>query len=711
MTFHRNFRWLLPVMLLTTELIAQPKVHMTAVADKGEIRPYETFEVSVQVDATQQPVVGATAHLMFDPAMLEVIQVTSSQILEKQLASSYDNSKGWVTYAAGTFKTPVNRTFELAKVAFRSIEQTGKVTIAFDTTITQANKTEAAYHGGMSVMGNTLPATVLVVSNKPPVANAGNDITLVAEGSQEVTLNGEASTDEDGEIVLYVWGIAGKEIARGKKPIVTLEKGTATITLTVTDDGGATSSDEVQVTINEPGNTAPVANAGKDQVLTVTKKTDSVTVSLDGTASTDEDGTIDQYLWTMDGKEVATGKTATIRLSTGTYTLLLKVTDNKGLTATDQLQVTVNTTANLPPIADAGDNQVVMDENEDGFEEVTLDGSGSQDEDGSINAYDWHWDLATAIGQKPVVKLAQGRHTVILTVTDDQGAQASDTVIVVVRATSATNQAPVANAGKDQMLTDADGDGYEDMQLDGSASIDADGDIVTFQWAYEGAVDKITGSKPIVRLPVGITTVVLTVTDDQGATASDTVIVTISAKNQAPIAKAGEPQTISDEDGNGQVIVTLDGSASADPDGTITSYTWYDSRNRQIASGASASITLDTGRWTIYLKVTDDQGAIATDSTTITINPATPKPLGIAGNIRAPDVKIYPNPSAAFFTIAFSRHMQCYWSVSNTHGQMLMSQHAASNKIVLDMSRYATGVYYLVIRTDYGQQVYRLVVT
>jgi hypothetical protein len=90
--------------------------------------------------------------------------------------------------------------------------------------------------------------------------------------------------------------------------------------------------------------------------------------------------------------------------------------------------------------------------------------------------------------------------------------------------------APFANAGSDQSVTDANGDGFETVTLDGSASFDPDGGaIVLFQWAAQPAsADPIA----ILTLPIGTHTITLTVTDDEGATDTDEVVVTVKRKGR-----------------------------------------------------------------------------------------------------------------------------------------------------------------------------------
>ena len=96
--------------------------------------------------------------------------------------------------------------------------------------------------------------------------------------------------------------------------------------------------------------------------------------------------------------------------------------------------------------------------------------------------------------------------------------------------------------------------------------------------------------------------------------------------NQPPIANAGPDQTVTDNDNNGSEIVTLDGSSSLDPDGSIVSYIWSEEGN-QIATGVNPVITLSVGVHNIDLTVTDDLGATDTDQVIITVNPPPPVTL------------------------------------------------------------------------------------
>jgi len=90
--------------------------------------------------------------------------------------------------------------------------------------------------------------------NASPIANAGNDQTVIdtdMNGIQNVVLNASASTD-DVVIVDYIWHENGVEIASGIAPQISLSTGVHTFTLTVTDDDGATHTDQVVITVASP---------------------------------------------------------------------------------------------------------------------------------------------------------------------------------------------------------------------------------------------------------------------------------------------------------------------------------------------------------------------------------------------------------------------------------------------------------------------------
>ena len=93
-------------------------------------------------------------------------------------------------------------------------------------------------------------------------------------------------------------------------------------------------------------------------------------------------------------------------------------------------------------------------------------------------------------------------------------------------ASSPSNQPPIANAGPDQTITDKDKDGGEEVTLDGSASRDPYGTIVSYVWS-EGGLEIATGINPTVILSIGTYLITLTVTDNGGLTNTDTVTIKV----------------------------------------------------------------------------------------------------------------------------------------------------------------------------------------
>ncbi len=85
----------------------------------------------------------------------------------------------------------------------------------------------------------------------------------------------------------------------------------------------------------------PVADAGTDITVTDSDGTGAETIALDGSGSSDPDGTIARYRWLEGDTELATGVTANVELSVNSHTITLEVTDNDGKTDTDTLTVLV----------------------------------------------------------------------------------------------------------------------------------------------------------------------------------------------------------------------------------------------------------------------------------------------------------------------------------------------------------------------------------
>jgi len=242
-------------------------------------------------------------------------------------------------------------------------------------------------------------------------------------------------------------------------------------------------------------NKPPIAIAGPDQVITL--PADSV--SLDGSSSSDPDGTISEWLWkkisgpaSFDIRNSSNEKTVVKNLAIGIYQFELKVTDDKGLFAKDTMMMTVNATSNRPPVANAGlDQTITLPTNS-----ITVNGSGSTDPDNNITSYEWikiSGPSSFNIGNANTVttqvnNLVEGVYQFELKVTDAGGLFDRDTVQV---SANQQSQCPppslppscATNCGRIVFVSDRDGnneiytcnaDGSNVARLTNDAALDGD---------------------------------------------------------------------------------------------------------------------------------------------------------------------------------------------------------------------------------------------
>ena len=559
----------------------------------------------------------------------------------------------------------LDTTADPAKPTFTApTELLENLTLTFSLTVNDGTQDSTA---------DTVDITVTAGDNDAPTAHAGADQT-VAEGDA-VTLDGSASSDPEGADLTYAWtqtapdsglgsAVALDTTADPAKPTFTaptelLENLTLTFSLTVDDGVNTSDADTVDITVTAGDNDAPTAHAGADQTVS-----EGETVTLDGSASSDPEDADLTYAWTQTAPDSGLGSavalsdettaspsfTAPELLATTTLTFSLTVDDGVNTSGADTVDITV-TADNDMPTADAGGNQTVAE-----GATVTLDGSASSDPEGADLTYAWTQTapdsgLGSAVTLSDETTASPGftaptelleNLTLTFSLTVDDGVNVSDADTVDITVTPGTNDAPSADAGADQTVAEG-----ATVTLDGSDSSDPEGAALTYAWTQTTpdsglgsavTLSDATTASPSFTAPTELLenltlTFSLTVDDGVNASDADTVDITVTpGTNDAPSADAGADQTVAEG-----ATVTLDGSASSDPEGADLTYVWTQTAPD---SGLGSAVTLSDEttaspgftapaelleNLTLTFSLTVDDGVNASDADTvdITVTPGT----------------------------------------------------------------------------------------
>jgi len=456
--------------------------------------------------------------------------------------------------------------------------------------------------------------TVAPKPNVPPTAVA-NVVSVVGTVPLTVNLSAAASSDSDGTIASYAWDFGNGQTATGVSTQVTYPtEGTYTVTLTVTDNQGGTGVQTLEIGVSTDPNIAPTAALTASETSGVAP----LTVSFDGSGSSDIDGTIVGYSWNFGNGQSGSGLTPSATYAIpGSYPVVLTVTDNKGATSTATTTIVVAKPLNQSPVAaltatPTTGNAPLL---------VQLSSAGSTDADGAISSYSWNFGNSTT-GSGPsasVVYTTPGTYTVTLTVTDNDGATNAKSTTVTV---AAANVAPTAviqaapTAGSAPMV----------VSVNGANSSDPDGSIVNYAWDFGNGQTATGATAQTTYTTTGTFVLKLTVTDNKGATKTAQTSIVVSGSNQKPIpALLALPTS-----GTAPLLVSVSAAGSIDPDGSIVSFNW-DFGNGQTAAGLQSQVTYTTpGTYVITLTVKDNKNATSTLTETIVVDP----PAAVTDRVR-----------------------------------------------------------------------------
>ena len=495
--------------------------------------------------------------------------------------------------------------------------------------------------------------------NQPPVADAGPDKT--ASVGTTAAVNGSASSDPDGDPLTFTWSFISKPAGSAATlsdpsavaPTFAVDvPGTYELQLIVNDGHVDSTPDTVTVSTN---NSAPVANAGPDQAMSVV----SALVQLDGSGSTDVDGNALTFTWSLivrpDGSAATLSDPTAVKPTfvfdqPGTYVAQLIVNDGTVDSAPDTVTITPD---NLPPVANAGPAQTVA---------VTatahLDGSASTDPNGDPLTFLWSIvskpsgstaSLSDAAVANPtfVVDTA-GTYVAQLIVNDGVLNSAPSTVTI-----STENSAPIASAGPAQLVAPS-----STVFLNGSGSFDPDGTPLNFSWSFttKPAGSTATLSSPAVANPTffadvaGVYVAQLIVDDGVLTSAPATVTVTaVDLQSQADLSISFfNPATNPPVGSNVSFVVLVDNHGPASTSGVTARFKIP--AGYTLKGGGPQVGTYDsaTGNWTIgLLSSSGGAGLFLTG----TVNAAGPYNLAAAiTGSSAPDPNLANNTATATVT-------------------------------------------------------------
>ena len=477
-----------------------------------------------------------------------------------------------------------------------------------------------------------------------PIANASTSPSIFINQSIELDGSGSFDPDEGPSSLSYNWvllsvpgdsTITQADLVNPNSEVASVQPdtyGEYSFELEV-GDGLFVDSAIATVTVL---NRAPIANAGEEQNVELYSS-----VQLDGSASTDPDGDLINFSWSIgsvpeNSMLVELTNATTVHPSfspdvAGDYIFSLVVSDEQESSIADSVLITAVETNVAPQGVIQVSGEMLPNT------EVLLDGNASLDSDNGPQPLTYQWQvlnvpdgslltsgdlLNPATPSTSFTADISGNYTVQLTVSDGDATDVVSTTFTINNVV--VNQPPIADAGDDVSLEIG-----STVDVDASTSFDPDEspEPITFLWTFVSVPSGSDLNNTNIESPTNVNasfipdvagsyTLSVLVFDGE-LSDSDAVVISIS-ENQSPVAHAGNNVTV--DLGN---PVSLDGSQSYDPDSSPLPLTYlWEVISRPLdsiatienANDALATIAPDmTGLYTVRLHVDDGQASDYSD--------------------------------------------------------------------------------------------------
>ncbi len=427
----------------------------------------------------------------------------------------------------------------------------------------------------------TCTTTITVDLNNPPSATCPGDQDLFVCDLSPITIGGFVCDDPDGNLATCS---VDNGTLLGGDVTFTPVLGQNSITLTATDDCGATAT--CTVNINIAMNNPPTASCPSTQDLFVC---DLSPITVSGFLCDDPDGNLTNC--SVDNGTLSGGD-VTFTPVAGANTITLTATDACGETAS--CTATINVTLNTAPTATCPGDQSLSVCN---LDPITIDGFICDDIDG--NLLNCSVDNGTLSGTSVTFTPVQGTNTITLTAIDD----CDETATCMTTITVDANLPPTVTCPGDQDLLVCD---LSPITIDGFGCDDPEGNLVSC------SVDNgtLVGSEVTFTPVAGANAITLTAVDDCGNQATCTATINVTLNSPPTTSCPDDVEFVVCQ----ELEIPFDGFICDDPDGNLVSCTV----DNGTLDGTVVYFTPGPGVNTITLTATDACGEVSTSTMTIT---------------------------------------------------------------------------------------------